>query len=336
MDKQLLTLCGMDESVYNLIRLYCTQHACEQETADWFSGIDFEALWPEVSCLAAAMAADRDYRGTPREVTPRLQGIVRYVHTLNLGMTAGLCALGKSFQQAGIPMQLLGHTAIHSGYPKPPTRHMWQAEFAVSEADFPRAAALAEEAGYAVQQTLYSITARQGNTQCVVIRKGMKYSQNPTTVTIGGVSFLLPSSGELILLLTDTCIKTLSGPKADIHLIPWLMDLHCVITAGPDWGEAAAIAEKLGTANQVRLVLELYNTLTPDRLPEGVLEWFGSGAASEKLALRLSKYRSLKPGSVKRLWLHTQISNADSPAKVPWLFAKTAFRVVVQKLISRN
>lgn len=336
--RQIITLCGMEESLCRLIELYGMRHPSEREIADWFSGVEFESLRPEVSCMAAALSAARDYAGVPQELIPRLRGISRYVHTLNSGMTAGLCALGKRFQEAGIPAVLLGSTAVHLGYPEPPRRHIWQMQITVPAEDFSQAVELAERAGFLIELTPFGADARRGNTQRVFIRRDADPAGEAAALTVGGVSFLLPGSAELLVSLGQAVFQLLSGKAPGAKLIPWIMDLHCVIGADPDWNGAAAAAAERGTASQVRLVLELYNSLIPNTLTGEILDLFGTAEHTAQLAQLLPKYRSLKPGSakLKRLWLSTRIRNVDSPSAVPGLFFRALCRAGVRKLTPGN
>lgn len=331
--QQSILLSGADEAACTLIGQYCAEHPDEKQIADWFSGIEFEALRPEVSCMAAAMVSENDYMGTPGELVPRLRGITRYVRTLNAGMTAGLCALGKQFNEAGIPAVLVGSTAVHLGYPNPPQRHMWQMEIGVLEADFPRAAALAEHAGFTVEQTPYSATARRGNTQCILVRKGMGYTQETTELTVNGVSFLMPSGAELIVSLAEAVFQVLSGTAPGAKLIPWIMDLHGLTAAVSDWDAVAAAADKRGTAAQVRLVLELYHALAAGSLTEEILSCFGTGDQTVRLTQLLLKYRKLNSGSskLKRLWFSAQLKSEGSSFAALILFFKSARQALVRK-----
>lgn len=336
--QQITTLCGMEESLCRLIGLYGTQHPSEEEIADWFSEIEFEALRPEVSCMAAAMSAVNDYKGVPSSLIPRLRGISRYVHTLNSGMTAGLCALGIRLQEAGIPAVLLGSAAVHLGYPVPPRRHIWQTQISVPAGDFSQAVELAERTGFLIELTPFGAAARRGNTQRVFIRRDADPAGEATPLTVGGVSFLLPGSAELLVSLGQTVFQLLSSEAPGAKLIPWIMDLHCVITADPDWKGAAAVAAERGTATQVRLVLELYNSLIPNTLTGEILDFFGTEEYTAQLAQLLPEYRNIKPGSarLKRLWLSTRIRNADSPSAVPGHFLRDLGRAVARKLTPGN
>lgn len=336
--QQILTLCGIEESLRRLIGLYCTQHPTEKEITDWFSGVELDALRPEASCMAAAVSAGCDCAGVPQALIPRLKGIGRYVHALNSGMTAGLCALGKQFRQAGIPAVLFGSTAVHLGYPEPPRRHIWQAQISVPEGDFSQAVELAERAGFLIELTPFGADARRGNTQRVFIRRDADPEQETTALTVGGVSFQLPGSATLLVSLSQGIFQLLSGAAPGAKLIPWIMDLHCIIGAEPDWKAAAATAGERGTASQVRLVLELYNSLAPNILAGEITALFGTADTAAQLAQLLLQYRTIKPGSarLKRLWLSARIRNVDLPSAVPGLFLKDLCRAVVRKLTPGN
>lgn len=332
--RQITALCGMEESLCRLVGLYGTRQPSDKDVADWFSGVEFEALRPEVSCMAAAVSADCDYAGVPQALIPRLKGISRYVHALNSGMTAGLCALGKRFNEANIPVLLPGSTAVHLGYPEPPRRHIWQTQISVPEGDFSQAVELAERAGFFIALTPFSADARRGNTQRILIRRDAKPAQEAAARTVGGVSFLLPGSGELLVSLSEAVFWVLSGAAPGAKLIPWIMDLHCVIGAAPDWKGAAVAAAERRTASQVRLILELYNSLIPNALTGEILDLFGAAEHTAQLAQLLLKYRKIRPGSarLKRLWLSTRIRNVDSSSAVPGIFFRELCRAAARKL----
>lgn len=332
--QQTIALCGMDKSLCQLVALYCMQHPSEADIRNWFSGITFESLRPEASCMAAALSAACSYTGVPQELIPRLRGIIRYVHTLNSGMAAGVCALGKQFNEANIRAVLLGSTAVHLGYPDPPQRHIWQMQIRVPEEHFSQAVELAERAGFRIELTSRGADARRGNTQRVFIHRDAGPAQKATQLTVGDISFLLPGSGELAISLSEAVFWILQDSAPGAKLLPWLMDLHCVVTSAPNWEDAAAIAAERKTSGQIRLVLELYNSLMPNTLTEEILDLFGTENTGAQLERLLLEYRDIKPGSarLKRLWLSTRIRNMDSPGKVPGIFFRDLCRAAARKL----
>lgn len=330
---QAMALWGMEEWMCRLVRLYCLEQPSEKEAAAWFSEIELEALPPEARCMAAALAARLDDCGVPPGLVPRLQGVMKYGHTLNAGMAAGLCFLGRLFRDAGIPVTLYGGTAVHLGCPNPPRRHLWNMEITVPEPDFPRAAALAEQAGFAVTQTPYSATARRGNTQCVILYKGKGDIRDPRTLTVSGIPFEMPGSGGLLADLAEGVYLLLTRREPRGMPIPRIMDLHCVLGDSPDWEGAAAAAKKRGTAPVVRLVLELYAALVPGSGVEEQLPLFGSGKQTAKLSRLLLEYRALPAGGsrIRRQWLLARISGGGDSLGTPGRFAQAAGRWLIRK-----
>lgn len=318
--KQALALCGMDETAHALLGLYCAEQGSEQRLAAWFAETEFEALRPEVSCIAAAISAAQNYCDAPKELLPRLRGIMKYVHTLNSGMTAGLLSLGTQCKQAEIPLMLLGGTAIHFSVENPPRRHLWRMEVGVSEEKFPRVVELAKHIGFAVEQTPYSATARSGNTQCIFLRSGMDSTQGARSLTIGEVPFLIPCHAELLVGLAQAGFETLLNSRAP--LLPWFTDMHCLVKGAPIWEDVARIAKKRGVATQVRLMLELYCMLTTNAAMEAALSFFATEAQSARMAQHLLQYRACKPNTLKHRRLREQIRTETSPLAALWQIAK--------------
>lgn len=110
---QLIRLCGLDDTACSLAAIYCRGNGL----SPWFAEVDFEALRPEVSCMAAAAGSATGFSDVPETLIPRLKGIVKYVHTLNTGMAAGVCTLAAALNQAGITPLLLDDTALYLNWP---------------------------------------------------------------------------------------------------------------------------------------------------------------------------------------------------------------------------
>lgn len=312
---QFAELCGIDRSLRMLIDLYRTEHPSEKDIAKYFRAIEFEALRPEVSCMAAMMCSACDYTGVPQELIPRLRGIVKYVHTLNSGMTAGLCMLGKLWAQEGISVMLLRDTAVRLGYPGCSRRYMWQTTVSIPEKDYVRGVQMAANAGFKIEQRPTCAVARSGNTQCVSICKGMESCRATSTVTVGSTAFLMPGPPELTVSLAAEIFNTLTGSDTGARLIPWFMDLHGVIMASCNWNAVAAAAKQRKISARIRLALEVYNWLVPGALSAAELNLFATGEHASHLAQAIQKYRNLPPGkSLNRQWLSAKIKAPDALA----------------------
>lgn len=332
-------LINNNPSFYTLYQLYCSKQPTTAQIADWFADVDFEALPPELSGMAANLSATHQFAGAPQHLIPRLRGIIKYCHTLNLGTIAGLCTLGKQYNQAGISMLLMGATALQIKHPEHPQRQLWQAELGITPSDFPQAIALATEAGFTVQENEFSAIVRNGNSQCIIL-----YKLSPDTyvhhdaapVTTGGVPFLMPSDAALFVSLAEAAFRTLQQSAPEKQLLTRLVHLHHAISSGVLWDTAAAIATKRSTANQVRLILELYTLLVPDAVAPDILESFGSDSRAERLATTLLTYRTLPQTrrKLRRLWLSVKIRQANRPYTAWYKFLLRLFRAGLHRITS--
>ena len=331
--KQAAALCGMDSALCTLAELYCRQDAPEEEIAAWFAGIRFEALRPEASGMAAAMAASRNYAGVPAALIPRLRGIIKYVHTLNAGMTAGLYSLGGLLRDAGIPMVLLGGTAVHFGCPQAPVRHLWRMQLGVSEGDFRRVEELAAKAGFTVEATPWCVTARKENTQCVAIVRG---AEGAGALTTGGISFRMPSQAELLTGMADTLFQFFLDKSPGAKLLPWIMDLRCVLSWISDWEQTAALCAKQGQAARVRFMLQWYAGISGQELPQSLLDLFGTDRETRRLERLLGSCRRCgdKGHRWKRLWLSARIRCPENSLSAAKIFV-SALKRAIKRRISR-
>ena len=326
-------------SIYTLFQLYCSKHPTNISISNWLSEINFEALPPELSGMVANICASNGFTDTPQHIIPRLQGIIKYCHTLNLGMLAGLCSLGKQYNQAGISMLLMGATAIRIKYPDNPQQQLWQCELGVAPVDFPRATALAAEAGFTIKENKFSATAQKNSTQCIILYKlspAAYLYQNAAPITFGGVSFIVPCNAALFVSLAEAAFRTLNQSSPYKQLITRLVHMHHIIASGIPWDTAATIAIQHATANQVRLLLEFYNQFVPEPISSDILEYFGSKTQMRHLADSVLAFQALPQNrrKLRKLWLTVKIHQADRPYTIPFKFLYQLFRAGLRRITS--
>lgn len=309
--EQLAKSCEINESLGRLIELYCMDAPTENEIEDWFSTVDFEALRPEASCMAAAMADKNGCCGVQKTLIPRLEGIKRYVYTLNWGMTAGLCALGRQLAKEGTIAYLCDGTAVRFGCCEPPKRQIWQMQIGVC-GDLQRLADIAKRAGFEVSATPYTLVCKNKSSQCVLVKRLEKPFERAKTVAVGSTQFLLPDASLVLISLANVGFELLRDIKQGEKLLPWIMDMHCVIRGITDWQQVSLDAKRQSACERVRLMLELYGYLAPDALPTGVTALFGNEKKVKRLIKLLIKYRSLENHRLRRLWVLSKITSHGS------------------------
>lgn len=332
--QKLLKLCGMKKNMCTLFQLYTSLNPEPTAINRWFSEIDFEALPSEMSAMAASIGADTDYAGVPESLVNRLRGISRYIHTLNTGMAAGLCALNKQCNRHGLQLLLSRSSAIQMSIPEHPARSLWHMDTVISEQDFDQVIQIAEDLGYSITKTTCEAIAKKGNTQSIHIQKSSVHRMNTTILAVNGTEFLIPTKEELLVDLCEAATETLSRPDSPSRLLPWLMDIHSLIQSGIDEKQANIIALERRAAAKVQLILLIYHQTSEPAVHSQTPFRFSSDAKALRLANRLQAYRSLRPEGfrLRRHWLYWQIQLADSPIKAFLNFHKSLLHHIAIKL----
>lgn len=327
MTQALYTLCGFDKDVQTLARIF----TAAREPGDWFSSVELDALPPEVSCMAAAAAAAREYAGVPQALVPRLRGIVRYVHTLNSGMISGLCALGTALNGAGIPALLLEDSALYLSCTQGPQRHLWQMRLGVPRQDYRRALETAREAGWTVEEFPYASMARQGVTRQVSIAPVDEASwlwRNTSQLKKGSAAFLCPENAAILMGLSQSAFRNLTKPNPRPATVRWCMDMALLLPrfTEADWQRTAALAAKDHVRSHMHLLLLAYGAMCGSDLPQRTL--FGTQREALRLLELLEALRACPETGHKarRVFLLCRLRRPDSLARSTLFFFREALR----------
>lgn len=315
--QKLTAFCGLDENAQALLGLYCRGAVSGTQLADWLAGVDFEALPPDISCLAAAAGADGNDTGVAPALIPRLKGIRKYVHTLNAGQLAGVCALAADLTRAGIPVLLLEDTALYMAQPDAARRHLWQTIIGVPAADYAQSLDIARQAGFELTVFQGAANARQGVLRQITIvpRAPSDYLwQGAEALKKGGADFLCPDSAALVIGLGRRTFRALTKADPRAAIVRWCMDMKLLLPllSEADWQRIRRIAAEENARLHMGLLFTLYEAVTGrPPAPEGD---FGSRKELDRLLSLLQAYRRCdeKGASVRRRFLLYRLRRPDS------------------------
>ncbi len=326
-------LCGVNHIAGALAKLYCAQQTDTQALSTWFEGVDFEALRPEVTCMAAAAAAGIGFDKVPEALIPRLRGIIKYVHTLNAGMTAGVCALTAALNKEGITPVLLDDTALHLCYPSTAQRHMWQMNIGVKPAEFSNLLSIARATGFQVETLPGAAVIRQGVTQQIFVigvKENAYLRQNATRLKKGAGEFLCPQPAAILVGLLQRAFRALLRQNCRADILRWCMDMKHLLNqlSDADWQQAIQIARKEHAQAHIQLLLDIYCRLTV--APQPIR--FTSRQATQKIENIVLAFRSCpeKGRPLRQTWLLCRLRRPDSLTATALLFGKA----LVKKLYS--
>ena len=315
--QSLWELCGFDCDTGALTGICCREPVSGEALGQWLAAADFEALKPEITCMAAVAGASVRFSGIPELLQPRLRGIIKYVHTLNSGMMAGLCALGTALNRAGIRTLLLDETALYMRCPNGPQRHLWQMSLGVSPVDYREALEAAGKAGFQVEVLAQAAVARQGVTRQIVITPLGEQDflwQGAQTLKKGTAEFLCPDSAALLIALGRKAFRALTKPNPRAMTVRWCMDMKLLLgqLSRSELLRGAQLAEKEHVRSHMCLLFAVYSAITGS-CPEGA-ELFGNREAAHSLQKLLTACRALpeKGHRLRRIYLSCRLRRPDS------------------------
>jgi len=274
----LLNACSIDSAHRELIKLYGLHgKAKSDDIARWFKSVDFEALSPSAVCMAAVMASENGYIGTPDALLPRLKGILRYHRMLNSGLYAAMCSLIREYNKAGIQTLVMKGAAIKTGYVPGFVRPMWDVDILVKPEDYKRAYGIAQLQGYKGAWSPHSIDMKRSNLESIDlhhvfmrdIQNGANSSFWPecTEFTWNEAKFYVPECHALLLQLMANAHTNFIQHRGTTPPLRWVMDLDALIlTCNIDWGKIVSMARELNIGPQVSIILAAYDSVLPGRI----------------------------------------------------------------------
>ncbi len=331
MRKNLLELCGFDNTVQALTRIYSGASNTTERLGNWLSSVEFETLPSGITCMTAAAAASIDYEGVPNAVVPRLRGIVKYVHTLNAGMMAGLCRMGTAFNEAKLPLLLLEETALYMQFPNLPQRHLWQMRVGVRQEEYTKALEVARHAGFQVEVYPFTAMAKQGNTCRIIImplKDGALVWQGCFEFQKVNAVFRCASNAAVLMGICQNAFRSLTKPSPCETMVRWIMDMSNLYPqlSAEDWDCAVKLAKQENAQKQVCLLLTLYATVTNTNL-----DWikeFGDSNDNQQLIGLLHRFQShsAKGHKIRRSMLLCRLRRPDSVIAAAKLFMHQCFK----------
>lgn len=333
-NQMLFDLCRFDGATVSLAALYCGQPDITKLKA-WLESSDFNALPSELTCMAAnAAAADLD--GAPPALAPRLRGLLKYIHALNAGMTAGLLSLAAALSKEGIRLLLLEDTALALCAPEGGRRQLWQLRIGVSKADYARAVDIAHANGWVGDASPWAATMKLDVSRQLTLFPFAESSyvwQNAAQMKLGNTELLCPEPAALLMGMCQLGFRALTKQNPRKAMVQWLMDMKLLLGLFDEGhlDRAVALAKQEKACCHVGLLLHLYAALSGCELPA---ERFCSQKEAAATARLLEAFRACPETGkkLKRLSLLYRLRRPDSRMAAYGLLAKE----VAKKLIVRS
>ena len=311
-NQMLFDLCHFDEATVSLSALYCGTPDLPKLSA-WLSAADFDALPSDLTCMAAGAVAE-DYSQVPSALVPRLRGLLKYVHTLNSGMTAGLLSLATALHKEGIALLLLEDTALSLCMGS--RRQLWQLRVGVCKKDYNRAVEIAHAGGWVGEASPWAATLKQSTARQITLFPFAQDSyvwENTTTLQKGSIPLLCPEPAALLMGLCQLGFRALTKQNPRVAMVHWAMDMKLLLSSFEErhWQRALHLAQQENACCHVGLLLRIYAALSESAL---CADAFCGPKEAETTAKLLEAFRTCPETGkkFKRLILLYRLRRPDS------------------------
>lgn len=323
----------------HLIRLLFCKAPAEEER-ELYRDLVFDDEKQSFLLLLARLAKRSDYAYTPKELIPRLQGLLRY-HGVNnkIVLQPAVTLLGHLEQ---LPVMLYGHSAMYGYYDAENPRLMGISDLWAAPGSADAVLRCAKKAEFQIQMES-SLAANLKNPQgnlnlhkLVLLQKDPLIWECSKQILFQNRPVLVPNCTDTLILLLRSEFRWWCIQPRHASNIKWYYDCACLLQH-PDfsgWDTLAERALQLGSVQTVRIMLELFDQSFPGWIPDDF--WNKLSPYNEKklsLALQYgsigSQYETHKVKSffVKAAWwlpmictkyhyMNSEVSYADPPVSL--------------------
>jgi hypothetical protein len=267
-----------------LLRLSFAEMVTQEDISVLLAGYDIESARLEFSLLLAYLLKRNLHLEFPKQITPRLEGIIRYFQHRNATLLCAFNEIGKQLNEKKIPILLMKGIAMRYFRPNEP-RCMWDVDFMVPEEYYDEAIQTAIDLGYEKKEIVYQyhstdlsrgvaaidihrlFTKGEGN-YWEVIRE--MFSNAKETIAFD-VNVLVPRPEDLLLItLVNSYYNIVIQPTTEnTKEFYWFYDCARIIRDNKnlDWDIVCNTASRIGILYQIFAMLDLLDGLIPAILP---------------------------------------------------------------------
>ena len=309
---------GLDYTVTgDLLKLYFSKYTRPNQLTQFFSKYDIEVLDYQSVWLISKLAARLHYAGVPRELFPRIKGVVKRFTVENGRSFCLLPDVLETLNEAGITVMLLNGAAMKTFYEPAETRYSSHIDILVHEEDIKKAGLLLERQGFRLQDVSWEQRSYLKNgikavlyTTCIrgnlLARDLPDIWRHSLKSDWQGKMILVPCPEMMLMIVLiqglEASCSRIQGGQAD-YFVNCFLDIKSFLNIYPlRWETFIELVRKSRLMLHIRLMLDIINHLY-------------SGAVSEE-ALNALPFTGHDISNVQRLILYNAAKLQMTGAKM--------------------
>lgn len=289
-----------------LLRMCASGDTTPETLHAYYGRVDFDRLGSQRVCALAELSRRMEYRGVPRELLPRVRGVIRYHTALNTRQFQEFYRLLKLLNEQGIDVMLMKGGAMKTHYMPRVIRAMGDIDFWVRYEDFDKACALVQaDGGYEVLPYSHHVGLKRNGCVLEMHVSFLKENQGQDNeavfwqearqIALQGQPVCVPTPEAMLLsILTNIFGDCVRGNVYGSAWVRWAVDCRWLIENEEiDWDKLTAFCGTYHTTLAVKTMLQILNEILSGTVPEAVLSGLQiSEEESRKILWMFRMYRS--------------------------------------------
>ncbi len=283
-----------------LLKLTFAEVPDEKDSINLITNYDIETAPLGFSFLLSNLIQKHNHIKIPKDLIPRLKGVLRYFQCQNATLLSSFSQIGRELNNKNIPVFLIKGIVMKYLFPNTP-RLMGDVDFTVPFNNYNEAIETAKKKGFKVavkanhSTDLYRGVSEKIDIHRFIVKtdKDTKHFDNKlfsrsTKDTVFGVNVLIPKDEDLIFLILQNAFDNIIYSKAYPMQFLWVFDCANIINKNKsigkniNWDIVLNNAYETNLLCETRMMLQLFNRLLPSFIPKDLVLKISTTLRQEK------------------------------------------------------
>ncbi|MBO7611848.1 MAG: nucleotidyltransferase family protein [Elusimicrobia bacterium] len=270
-----------------LLKLYTSKTVTKDEIYRLLNDFDYSIENEELAFnfLLAHLFQNNPHIEIPKDIEPRLKGVLRMFQYKNVLLLSALKQLVSKLNEQNIPVLLLKGSVMRI-IEQDKLRLMSDVDCAVDMDNFDKTIKISESLGFKINIVFeYATEVKRNPMQKIDIHKKFIKGDNDTSCTekkiferaeqynFGNSDVFIPNTEDMIFLLLNNGYDNIIYSQPFYKNVSWLFDVIYIIKNNKsiDWNIVISNAKESKTIAQIKIMLELVNHFSPNTIPNEIL-----------------------------------------------------------------
>ena len=347
--KFFVKLLNLSQKEKILLDLYIKKSVTKEETDHLLYDFDYDIEKEKLTFnfLLAQLFQNNPQIEIPKDIKPRLEGVLRLFQYYNVPLLLGLKQLSKKLNENDIPVLLVKGAAMRILEPNK-ARMMYDADCAVPKEKFDKAVEISKSLGFKINGIYTNAFAiiKDSKQQIDLHHSLVKtykdsnkiYKQlfdNAKKYNFYGSTVLIPNTEDFIFLLFNNGFDNIIYTQPFYKNVSWLFDGIYIIKNNKNinWNIIFEKAKETETLAQIKVMLELFNFFAPDIISKDIISAI---CLSEKEQKNFDFYIKTHLFFSKAQHLKIQIKQATFFNKLPFVYQFLYLKIIQKIPIIKN